>query len=190
LKMSQIFKEDGTRVPVTLIEAGPCTVTQKKNKENDGYEAIQVGYKEIEKEKKIKKTMKGKAFKHLKEFKSDMDFEEGDTIDVSQFEIGDKVKVTGQAKGKGFQGVVKRHNFSGQDRTHGIKKDHRRTGSIGSAYPQRVIKGRKMPGHTGAEKVTVSNLTIEEIDKENNILAVKGAVPGAKGTLLRIEKKV
>src|SRR6056297_1039568 len=189
LKMTQIFEEDGTRVPVTLIDAGPCVVTQKKTKDNDGYEAIQIGYKEIKKENKIKKTMKGKHFKYLSEFKGNLeDYREGDTIDVLQFKKGDKVKVTGQSKGKGFQGVVKRYNFSGQDRTHGIKKDHRRTGSIGSAYPQRVIKGRKMPGHTGAETVTISNLTIEEIDKENNILAVKGGVPGAKGTLLRIEK--
>ncbi len=189
LKMTQIFEEDGTRVPVTLIDAGPCVVTQKKTKDNDGYEAIQIGYKEIKKENKIKKTMKGKHFKYLSEFKGNLeDYKEGDTIDVLQFKKGDKVKVTGQSKGKGFQGVVKRYNFSGQDRTHGIKKDHRRTGSIGSAYPQRVIKGRKMPGHTGAETVTISNLTIEEIDKENNILAVKGGVPGAKGTLLRIEK--
>ncbi|MFW6283360.1 MAG: 50S ribosomal protein L3 [Minisyncoccales bacterium] len=191
LKMSQIFKKDGTRVPVTLIDAGPCVVTQKKEKEKDGYESIQIGYEEITKDRKIKKTMKGKAFKHLREFRGNVDdYKEGDKIDVSQFEIGEKVKVTGKSKGKGFQGVVKRHDFSGQSRTHGTKKDHRIGGSIGSAYPQRVIKGRKMPGHTGAEKVTISNLKIEEIDKENNILAVKGGVPGAKGTLLKIEKKV
>ncbi len=188
IEMSQVFDEKGNVIPITLIEAGPCQIVQIKTKEKDGYEAVQIGYQK--KVKNIKKTEKGKEFKHLKEYRID-DTEEiklGDQIDVSIFEIGDKVKISSMSKGKGFQGAVKRWGFSGGNATHGVKHEHRTLGSVGSAYPQRVIKGRKMPGHTGFERKTVKNLKIAKIDKENNILAVKGAVPGRRGTLLEIKE--
>lgn len=187
--MSQVFKEDGKVVPVTLIEAGPCKVVQVKTKEKDGYQAVQVGFKKIEKKKKITKTMKGKEFRYLKEFRDGQDLKTGDTIDVSVFNEGDKVKVAGISKGKGFQGGVKRWGFSGRGASHGVKHEARTLGSTGSAYPQRVIKGRKMPGRMGSERITVRNLEVVKIDKDNNVIAVKGAVPGRRGTLLEIRGK-
>ncbi|MCD5396517.1 MAG: 50S ribosomal protein L3 [Candidatus Pacebacteria bacterium] len=188
LKMAQIFKEEKA-IPVTLIGAGPCVVTQIKTKEKDGYEAVQIGFEKIKKEKKIKKTQKDKPFKFLREFKTDKieEFKVGDVIDVSKFQIGEKVKVSGISKGKGFQGVVKRWGFSGRNKTHGVKHEERTPGSIGSAFPQRVIKGKKMPGRMGGERVTVKNLEIVDIDKERNLLVIKGAVPGRRGTLLEIQ---
>ncbi len=186
--MSQLFDKDGKVIPVTLALAGPCYVLQKKNKQ-DGYEAIQVGFEKIEKKSKIKKPMKGKEFKHIKEFKGSIDVQQyniGDKIDVSVFQEGDKVKISGVSKGKGFQGGVKRHGFSGRNATHGVKHEHRTIGSTGSRFPQRVIKGRKMPGRMGFERISVKNLKIVKIDKENNLVAFKGAVPGHKGTLLEI----
>ncbi|MCD6550605.1 50S ribosomal protein L3 [bacterium] len=185
--MSQIFNENGEVIPVTLVEAGPCTVVQVKTEEKDGYKAVQIGFERIEKPKKIKKTMKGKEFRYLREFSPDDDLKVGDQIDVSIFQEGDKVKVSGISKGKGFQGAVKRWGFSGRGASHGVKHEARTLGSVGSAFPQRVIKGRKMPGRTGFRRVTVKNLEIVKIDKENNILAIKGAVPGAKGSLLEIK---
>jgi large subunit ribosomal protein L3 len=189
LEMSQIFKEEGKVVPVTLIEAGPCKVVQVKTKEKDGYQAVQVGFKKIEKKKKITKTMKGKEFRYLKEFREGQDLKAGDTIDVSVFNEGDKVKVAGISKGKGFQGGVKRWGFSGRGASHGVKHEARTLGSTGSAYPQRVIKGRKMPGRTGYQRITVRNLEVVKIDKDNNIMAVKGAIPGRRGTLVEIRGK-
>jgi len=185
--MTQIWKDDKV-IPVTLIEAGPCFVTQIKNKDRDGYQAVQIGYEKIEKEKKIKKTQKNKPYRYFKEFRVDNveNFKVGDIIDVSQFEVGEKVKVSGTSKGKGFQGVVKRWGFSGRNATHGVKHEERTLGSVGSAFPQRVIKGRKMPGRMGNERVTIKNLEIVEIDKENNLIAVKGAVPGRKGAVVEI----
>jgi large subunit ribosomal protein L3 len=185
LKMSQMFDEKGSVIPVTLIEAGPCKVLQIKKKGKDGYEAIQVGFKKIEKKGKIKKTMKGKPFLFLREFKNG-DYKIGDEINVSIFQEGDKVKVSGVSKGKGFQGGVKRWGFSGRDATHGVKHEHRTLGSVGSSFPERVIKGKKMPGRMGSERITVKNLEIVKIDKENNLLAVKGATPGRKGTLFEV----
>lgn len=186
--MTQVFGDDGEVIPVTLIEAGPCAVTQIKTKETDGYEAIQIGFEKLD-EKKVKKPQRNAPFNFLCEFKGDPEkFEVGDEIDVSSFEKGEKVKVAGTSKGKGFQGVVKRHGFAGQSRTHGTKHDERRGGSIGSAYPQRVFKGRKMPGRMGAERVTVNNLEIVEINEEENILAVKGSLPGDKNNILEIVK--
>jgi len=187
LGMSQIFDEKGNVIPVTLVEAGPCKVLQIKTKEKDGYEAIQVGFKKIEKKKKIKKTIKGKLFRFLREFKNG-EYKIGQEIDVLVFQEGDKVRVSGISKGKGFAGVVKRWGFHGQDATHGTKHEERTMGSTGSRFPQRVIKGRKMPGRMGADRVTVKNLKIVKIDKENNLLAVKGAIPGRKGTLLEIRE--
>ena len=192
IEMSQIFDEQGKVIPVTLIEAGPCFITQLKTKKNDGYNAVQIGYERIEKPKKIKKTMKGKEYKYIKEFSlqspasSPQSPKVGDKIDVSVFQEGDKVKISGISKGKGFQGVVKRWGFHGRNATHGVKHEQRTLGSVGSSYPERVIKGKKMPGRMGAKRVTVRNLKIVKIDKENNLIAVKGAVPGPKGSLLEI----
>ena len=185
LGMSQMFDEQGNQTPVTLIEAGPCTVLQVKTKERDGYEAVQVGFKKIEKKKKIKKPQAKKPFRFVKEFK-DGQYKEGEEINLSVFEEGKLVKVAGISKGKGFQGAVKRWGFAGRNATHGVKHEERTLGSIGTTGPQRVFKGKKMPGQMGFERKTVKNLKIVKIDKENNLLAVKGAVPGKKGTLLEI----
>ncbi len=181
--MSQLFDKEGRMIPVTLIEAGPCFVTQVKTEDKDKYKAIQIGF--IKKTKKIKKTEKGKEFKYLREFKNG-DYKVGDEINISTFQEGEKVKISGLTKGKGFQGGVKRWGFSGRNATHGVKHEHRTLGSVGTSFPERVIKGRKMPGRMGQERVTVKNLKIVKIDKENNILVVKGAVPGSRGTLLEI----
>jgi large subunit ribosomal protein L3 len=184
--MTQIWKDDEV-IPVTLIEAGPCVVTQIRTKEKDGYEAIQIGFEKIEKEKKIKKSLKDKPYKWLREFRTKIEnLKIGDVIDVSQFQEGEKVKVSGISKGKGFQGGVKRWGFSGRNATHGVKHEERTIGSVGSSFPERVVKGRKMPGRMGQERVTVKNLEIVEIDKENNLIALKGAVPGPRGTLVEI----
>ena len=185
LGMSQIFDEKGKVTPVTLIEAGPCQVLQLKTKEKDGYAAVQIGFMKIEKKKKIKKPMEKKPFRYLREFQNG-EHKIGEKINVSVFAEGDIVKVSGVSKGKGFQGAVKRWGFSGRNATHGVKHEHRTLGSVGTTGPQRVIKGKKMPGRMGSERVTVKNLEIMKVDKENNLLAVKGAVPGKKGTLLEI----
>ena len=184
--MSQVFDKEGKVIPVTLIEAGPCSVTQVKTKAKDKYEAIQIGF--FPKKKRIKKTEKGKEFRFLREQRTENkeQLKIGDKIDVSIFQEGDMVKVSGISKGKGFQGAVKRWGFSGRDATHGVKHEHRTLGSVGTSFPERVIKGRKMPGQTGRERVTVKNLKIVKVDKENNLIAVKGAVPGRRGTLLEI----
>ncbi len=185
LEMSQIFDEKGNVVPVTLIEAGPCQVTQVKTKEKDGYQAVQVGFEKIEKAKKIKKTMKGKEFRYLKEFESG-ELKIGDQILATVFKEGEKVNVSGVSKGKGFAGVVKRWHFKGQYKTHGTKEKWRSPGSIGQRWPQRVVKGKKMGGRMGSDRTTVKNLKIAKVDPENNIIAVKGAVPGRNGILLEI----
>ena len=200
--MSQIFDEKGNKVPVTLIEAGPSQITQIKTKKKDGYQSVQFGF--IIKKKRIKKTEKGKEFKFIKEQKTEVEekgfsslpfaiarenkeqLKAGDKIDVSIFQKGDMVKISGYCKGKGFQGVVKRWGFSGRGASHGVKHEHRTPGSIGSSFPERVIKGRKMPGRAGSERVTVKNLKVIKVDAENNLLVVKGAVPGRRGTLLEI----
>ncbi len=184
LGMSQIFDEKGNEIPVTLIEAGPCFVTQIKTKDKDGYESIQIGF--IKKGKKIKKTEKGKEYKNLKEFQGVGEYKIGDEISVSVFQEGDKVKISGISKGKGFAGAVKKEGVHGKDKTHGTKHEERATGSTGPSQPSRVTKGVKMAGRLGHERVSVKNLKIAKIDKENNIIAVKGAVPGPKGTLIEI----
>lgn len=184
IEMSQAFDENGNVVPVTLIEAGPCFVTQIKNKERDKYEAVQIGF--IKKTKKIKKSEKGKEFKYLSEFKDGKDLKPGDEISVSIFQEGEKVKIAGISKGKGFQGAVKRWGFSGRNATHGVKHEHRTLGSVGSSFPERVGKGKKMAGRMGRDRVTVKNLKIVKIDKENNLMALKGAIPGYRGTILEI----
>lgn len=186
IEMSQIFDGDDV-VPITLIEAGPCVVTQIKTKDKDGYSAVVVGF-EKKKDNKIKKSENGKGYKHLKEFRPEEEIELkiGDMIDVSTFEKGDVVKVSGISKGKGFQGAVKRWGFHGRPRTHGVKHEHRTLGSVGATGPARVFLGKKMPGHMGAERVSVKNLKIVKVDKENNLIAVKGAIPGRRGTLIEI----
>ena len=188
LGMSQIFDEKGNQIPVTLVEAGPCQILQIKTKEKDGYTAIQIGFKKIEKAKKIKKTMKGKEFRYIKAQRTESkeQLKVGDKIDVSIFKEGEKVTVSGISKGKGFAGVVKRWGFHGRPRTRGTKHEERTHGSIGAATPSRVIKGIKMAGRMGGERVTVKNLKIVKIDPENNLLAIKGAVPGRRGILLEI----
>ena len=161
--MTQIFSETGEVTPVTLIEAGPCKILQIKAKEKDGYEAAQIGFEQL-KEKKVKKSLKNKPYRYIKEFKVDAgdlgDLKEGDDISVSFFQEGEKVKISGISKGKGFQGAVKRWGFSGRGASHGVKHEQRTLGSVGTSFPERVIKGRKMPGRMGSDRVTVKNLKI------------------------------
>ena len=196
IEMSQMFDEKGKVIPVTLIKAGPCFVTQIKNEKDDGYESIQIGFEKIEKKNKIKKTMKAKEYKVLREYRARAENPKseirnpkpGDKIDVSVFEKGEKVKISGISKGKGFAGGVKRHGFKTRAKAHG-SKDMRKIGSTGARWPQRVIKGKKMPGRMGTERISVKNLEIIKIDKENNMLAIKGAIPGHRGTLVEIKSK-
>jgi len=197
--MSQIFDEEGKVRSVTLIKAGPVVVSQIKTKEKDGYEAVQVGFGE-RKLKNIKKPQRGHLKKlpttnyqlpttvrYMKEFRIEKpELKLGDEITISIFKEGDKVAVSGVSKGKGFQGVVKRHGFHGGPRTHGQKHSEREPGSIGATWPQRVLKGKRMPGRMGGERITVKNLKIVKIDSENNLLAVSGAIPGRRGALLEI----
>ena len=186
IEMSQMYDEKGKATPVTLVAAGPVTVLQKKTKEKDGYEALQVGFIKIEKKSKIKKTMKGKEYRHIKEARGLVEGNVGEEITAAIFKEGDTVVVIGISKGKGFQGGVKRHGFHGRNATHGAKHEARTIGSIGQRFPQHTIKGRKMPGRMGYDQVTVKNLKIAKIDIENNIIALKGAVPGHRGTLVEI----
>jgi len=184
IKMSQIFDEDGKVIPITLIQAGPCFITQIKQKEKDGYNALQIGFG---KKKKAKKTDKDKEFHYLRESRDEkQELKVGDKIDVSIFKEGDKVRISGISKGKGFQGGVKRWGFHGKSASHGVKHEHRTLGSVGSTDAARVFKGKKMPGRMGYERVTKKNIKVVKIDIENNLIAVKGAVPGRQGTLLEI----
>jgi large subunit ribosomal protein L3 len=190
--MSQLFDKDGKIVPVTLVSAGPCYVLQKKSKEIDGYSALQIGFEKLEKKNKIKKTMKGKEYRHLKEIRDKKEIAQeqslniGDEINVSVFKEFEEIKISGMSKGKGFQGGVKRHGFKGRNATHGVKHEQRTIGSTGCRFPQHVIKGRRMPGRMGYERVSVKNLKIMKIEPESNLLVIKGAIPGHKGTLLEI----
>ncbi len=193
LEMTQVFNEKGDAVPVTLVEAGPCFVLQIKTKESkDGYESVQIGFEK--KDKKIKKTEKGKEYKYLKEFRAQesgiKNYELGQEINASVFQEGDKVKISGISKGKGFQGGVKRYNFRGHPQTHGTKHEVRTIGSVGATDPGRVFPGKRMPGHMGVEKISVRNLKIVKIDLENNLIAVKGAIPGRRGTLVEITSSI
>jgi large subunit ribosomal protein L3 len=185
LGMSTIYDEKRGALNVTLVECGQNVVTQVRANEKDGYSAIQIG---IANDKiKDKKANKGKEFLKIKEFKGGIkDLKAGDKMDVNQFEIGDKVKISGIAKAKGFQGVVKRHGFKGSPKSHGHKHDLRAPGSIGATFPEHVIKGKRMAGRMGGKRVSTLNLKIVEIDKENNILFLKGAVPGVKGRIVEI----
>ncbi len=181
--MTRFFTEEGESLPVTLVEAGPCSVTQVKSKESDGYSAVQLGF--VEKKKPGKSE---KPFYYLREFCGEFENKKGEEITTDVFSAGDKVTVRGVSKGKGFAGVMKRWGFKGAaTSTHGTKHNNRKPGSIGSAYPQRVFKGKKMAGRMGADKVSMRNLEIVDIDAENNVMAIKGAVPGRKGGFLIIE---
>ncbi len=188
--MSQIFNAQGATVPVTLIEAGPCKVLQLKTKEKDGYTAIQVGFVPLTKKNQLgKKSAKGKEFVYVREIRSDQAIEIGSQIDVSLFKEGEEVDVAGTSKGKGFQGGVKKWGFHGRNKGRGTKHEERTIGSVGAARPGRVQKGKRMPGRMGTERVTVKNLKIVKVDAQNNLLVVRGAVPGRNGILLEIRSK-
>ncbi len=198
IKMTQIFNDDGHVVPVTLVEAGPCTVSQIKNENNAGYNAVQLAYGQKSK-KKTNKPMSGhlsksgvETAKVIAEFKSiiDFDYKLGQKFDSSIFNVGEVIDVRAKSKGKGFAGTIKRHNFARQDATHGNKHTERAPGSIGQAsWPSRVFKGMKMAGRKGSDNVTVQNLEIVDIDKENNLLFIKGAIPGANNAPVFLLKK-
>ena len=197
--MTQIFDENGKVVPVTVIEAGPCVVVQKKTDENDGYSAIQLGYGDI-KERKLTKPELGHlkkadvSFKkHLKEFKLEnaAELNVGDELKADVFAEGDKIDVTGVSKGKGFAGVIKRHNAHRTPMSHGGGPVHRHAGSMGSGTdPSRIFKGKIGAGHMGVEQVTIQNLEVVKVDKEMNLIAIRGAVPGPKGSLVFIKNTV
>jgi large subunit ribosomal protein L3 len=189
LGMTQVYNEKGEAFPVTLVEAGPCVVTDIKNKKRDGYDAVQFGFERLP-DKKIKKSKRTKPYRHIKERVGESgDVAVKDEVTVSVFSEGDKVRVRSSSKGKGFAGVMKRWNFSGAGTSsHGTKHNNRKGGSIGSMYPQRVFKGKKMAGRMGGENVTVKNLTIIKVDPEKNIIAIGGALPGKNGGVLTVEK--
>lgn len=199
LGMTQLFDEKGNVVPVTVVEAGPCVISQKKTIENDGYEAIQVGFADL-KANKVNKPMKGHFAKgdvapkkYLREFRlADIsDKNVGDIIKADTFAEGDKVDVVGTSKGKGTAGVIKRWNFSRLKESHGTGPVHRHAGSLGAcSSPSRVFKGKKLAGHLGCERVTVQNLSVVKVDAENNIIAIKGAIPGPKGGIVTIADSV
>ena len=190
-RMTQVFDESGKVFPATVVSAGPVVVTQVKNKETDGYEAVQVGFG-TRKEKNLTKAQRGHfgdlgSFHTVREFRTAVgEAKRGAVIDVSAFAVGDTVAVSATSKGKGNQGVVKRHNFAGGPRTHGNKHSERRPGSIGSTGPQRVLKGLKMAGRMGGNRVTVKNLKVLQVDKDTNTLVISGAIPGRPGTLVEI----
>ncbi|GAB6178904.1 50S ribosomal protein L3 [Desulfotomaculum defluvii] len=195
--MTQIFNEAGIAIPVTVVEAGPCLVVQKRTPENDGYSAIQLGFGE-KRENLLNKPTKGhlskagvRPVRFLREFKvDDLDaFEVGQEIKADIFAEGEKVDVVGTSKGKGFAGGIKRHNFHRGPMAHGSKY-HRRPGSSAAKGPARTFKGRKLPGHYGVERVTVQNLELVKVDSERNLIAIKGAVPGPRGGLLLVKNSV
>ena len=192
--MTQIIGDDGIVTPVTILQADPSTVTQIKTVESDGYNAVQLGYgqgKNLSKSVSGHVKAAGVTPKVLHEFRVEEtpELKVGDKVSVENFKIGDKVQVTGISKGKGYAGTVKRWNFNESRNTHGFKGNIRRVGSIGSMYPQKVFKGKKMPGRMGHDQVTVKNLVVAYIDAENNLIGLKGAVPGPKKGIVTIEGK-
>lgn len=197
--MTQLFDDAGKVIPVTVVQAGPCVVTQKKTVENDGYEALQIGFGDA-RPKTVNKPLKGHFSKYdlalkkeLREFRLEncADFNIGDIIKVDSFEVGSSVDVVGTSKGKGYAGAIKRWNFHRLKESHGSGPVVRHAGSMGACSdPSRVMKGKKLPGHLGAERVTVQNLNIIKIDLENNLLILKGAIPGPKGGLVYITDSV
>ena len=198
LGMTQIFDENGVVIPVTVIEAGPCPVTQKKTVETDGYDAVQLAYGEI-REKLVNKPRAGhfkkagvQAKRHLKEFRLEnaADMNVGDVVAVDTFAAGDKVDVTGNTKGRGYTGAIKRWNLHMLGKTHGIGPIHRQSGSMGVIDPARIFKNKKMAGQYGNEQVTVLNLEVVKVDAEKNLIAVKGAIPGARGGIVFLRDSV
>ena len=197
--MTQIFDETGKVIPVTVVEAGPCTVVQTKTAEKEGYDAVQHGFSDLS-DKRVTKPMAGHfkkagvaAKKYLKEFKLDSaaSMNVGDIVLADVFAKGDKVDVTGTSKGKGYAGVVKRWNAHSQEHTHGVGPVHRSVGSMGAnTDPSRVMPGKKMAGHLGAEQVTVQNLDIAYVDASENLIAIRGAIPGPKGSIVFIKSAV
>ncbi len=195
LGMTQVYDESGRMFPVTVVEAGPCCVVQVKTREKDGYEAVKIGFSEIKKEKNVNKPIGGifkkigvKPCKMLKEFPMG-DLKVGELVTVEKFNKGDMISVSGVTKGKGFQGVVKRHHYAGGPASHG-SMFYRAPGSIGaSSFPSRVWKNKGLPGHMGSERATVKNLKVVDIKAEQNLLLILGAVPGSKGTYLEIRKE-
>ena len=197
--MTQLFTENGNVVPVTVVEAGPCTVVQKKTAETDGYSAVQLGFEDI-REKLVVKPVKGHydkaqiAYKRvLKEFKLDNSdaMNVGDVLKADVFAAGEVVDVTGISKGKGYQGTIKRLGFHRQPMTHGTSGYHRHQGSMGAnSTPSKVMKGKGMPGHMGSEQVTIQNLSVVKVDGENNLIAIKGAIPGPNGGLVIVKTAV
>lgn len=189
--MTQVFDENGTVTPVTAVRATPVSVLQTKTTERDGYRAVQVGGGE-QKESRIPKALKGHFaghgnFRYVREFRTDeTDFSVGDTLTVEQFEPGERVRVSAVSKGKGFQGVIRRHGFHGGPRSHGQKHSERAPGSIGSTGPQRLKKGKKMAGRMGSDRITMKGLKVVKVDPETHTLFVKGAVPGRRGSLVSI----
>ena len=197
--MTQVFDDNGDRIPVTVIQAGPCRVIHRKNLEKHGYDSVQLGFEEVE-EKKMRKPQVGHfkkhdspPFRHLKEFRLKLykDIEEGEVFDVSMFTQNEVLKITGTSKGKGFSGVMKRHNFHGFKATHGVHESYRGPGSIGQcATPSRVFKGKKLPGHQGVDKVSVTNVKVVKIDLDKNIVLVKGAIPGHRNSVVYLRKEL
>ena len=196
--MTQIFDENGNVIPVTVIEVGPCVVAQKKTVEKDGYDALQLGFMEV-KEKHLTKPEIGHFAKagvapkkHLKEFRFDdvSGYKVGDTVTADVFAAGEKVDVTGITKGHGYTGAIKRWNLHLLGKTHGIGPIHRQSGSMGVIDPARIFKNKKMAGQWGNEQVTVLNLTVAKVDAEKNLIAVKGAVPGSRGSIVFIRDTV
>ncbi len=189
--MTQLFLENGDCVPATAIQAGPCTVTQVKTTAHDGYEAVQLGFGES---KRLTKAQKGHlkelgTFPVLHEFRSAGEASLGDRVDVTMLSEGDMVKISGRSKGRGFAGGVRRYHFSGGPKTHGQSDRHRAPGSVGAGtFPGRVLKGKKMAGHMGSKRITALNLRVEMVDAERDILFVRGAVPGANGEVVIVEK--
>lgn len=192
--MTQVFDKEGRVHPATVLSAGPIVVTQVKGKSSDGYSSVQVGYGKRN-VKNLTKAEKGHmkdlgTFEVLREFRdkdsNKLTYSVGDTTDVSVFSEGEKVSISSISKGKGFQGVVKRHGFHGGPRSHGQKHSEREAGSIGATGPQRVFKGKKMPGRMGGDRVTLKNVSILQVDKDSNMIVVKGSIPGKLGTLVEI----
>ncbi len=185
LGMSTIYDEKRGALNVTLVECEPNVITQIRTQEKDGYEAVQIGI--VNSKRKAQSAKFRKDYFKIKEFKGEAkDLKVGDALDINQFQAGDKVKVSGISKAKGFQGVVKRHGFKGSPKSHGHKHDLRAPGSIGATFPEHVIKGKKMAGRMGGVRASVKNLEIVDIDKENNVLFLRGAVPGARGRIVEI----
>jgi large subunit ribosomal protein L3 len=196
--MTRIFTKNGESIPVTVILAGPCRVIQRKNLEKDGYNAVQLGFKEVNK-KKVSKPIIGhfnkfkvEPLKYMREFKVDDSnkYSSGMEVKVDIFKEGDKVDIISISKGKGFAGAIKRHHFSGGPKTHGQKEYFRSVGSMGATDAARVFKGKKLPGHMGSDRVSMKNIKVVKVDLGRNLILVKGSVPGAKGTMVIINKIV